>query len=196
MDIIQSVSTIKNFMVNASRTTCNEYLYEALSVAVGDIERYMMPKRSIKVKAGANGETDGCPICDNPFWEKVNFCPNCGRKIDWSIKESEAGEIPDSQEAAKKMAKMINDFFDKKDDACNLICQLAEKLDAYERLGPIEELEDLKDRDTPMRPAETEGIFGNPTYECKNCGNELEASKFSAVYCHWCGQKLDWSKHD
>lgn len=29
-------------------------------------------------------------------------------------------------------------------------------------------------------------------YECGNCGSELYVSEFNGVYCHWCGQKLDW----
>ncbi len=31
-----------------------------------------------------NDRTDGCPICKRAFYEKVNFCPDCGQSIDWS----------------------------------------------------------------------------------------------------------------
>lgn len=27
--------------------------------------------------------TDGCPICAREFYEKFNYCPDCGIKIDW-----------------------------------------------------------------------------------------------------------------
>lgn len=31
--------------------------------------------------------------------------------------------------------------------------------------------------------------------ECHNCGSTLDISmnEFNCEYCHWCGQKLDWS---
>lgn len=32
--------------------------------------------------------------------------------------------------------------------------------------------------------------------ECPNCGNTLEKSmnEFNCEYCHWCGQRIDWSE--
>ena len=33
-------------------------------------------------------------------------------------------------------------------------------------------------------------------YECKQCGNELSVNAFNGEYCHWCGQKLDWSDEE
>jgi Zn finger protein HypA/HybF involved in hydrogenase expression len=32
--------------------------------------------------------------------------------------------------------------------------------------------------------------------ECHNCGNTLHIAmnEFNCEYCHWCGQKLDWSE--
>ena len=37
-DPIKSISTIRNFMGNAGRNTCNDYLYEALQDAVEALE--------------------------------------------------------------------------------------------------------------------------------------------------------------
>lgn len=85
-DIIRSISTIKNFMGNAGRNTCNEYLYEALTDAVESMEGNI-PEKPIRVKVGHNGgSTDGCPVCKKDFYDKVNFCPRCGKAIDWSVK--------------------------------------------------------------------------------------------------------------
>lgn len=86
VDIIRSISTIKNFMGNAGRNTCNEYLYEALTDAVESMEGDI-PTKPIRVTVGHNGgSTDGCPVCKKDFYEKVNFCPRCGKAIDWSEK--------------------------------------------------------------------------------------------------------------
>lgn len=41
-------------------------------------------KKPIRV---SDDRTDGCPICKREFYEKVNFCPNCGMAIDWSEEE-------------------------------------------------------------------------------------------------------------
>lgn len=84
-NIIGSISTIKNFMGNAGRNTCNEYLYEALTDAVESMERNI-PEKPIRVSVGHNGSsTDGCPVCKKEFYEKVNFCSRCGKAIDWSV---------------------------------------------------------------------------------------------------------------
>jgi len=79
IDIIKSISTVKNFIGNASRITCNEYLHEALTDAIESMERDV-PVNPIRV---SNDRTDGCPICKTEFYEKVNFCSNCGKKMDW-----------------------------------------------------------------------------------------------------------------
>ena len=112
MDIIQSISTIKNFMGNASRTTCNEYLYEALGEAVQNLEK-LLPKKPVFQHresvvhydyADGHGESKveryadwTCPVCG---WfvgeqyvprkhnqQKSNFCSRCGQAIDWSKPE-------------------------------------------------------------------------------------------------------------
>lgn len=83
-DIVGSISTIRNFMGNAGRNTCNEYLYEALTDAVESMEGNI-PAKPIRVTVGRSGDsTDGCPACKKTFYEKVNFCSRCGKAIDWS----------------------------------------------------------------------------------------------------------------
>lgn len=83
-DVIKSISTIKNFMGNAGRNTCNEYLYDALQDAVEIMDKHI-PAKPIRVSVRHNGgSTDGCPVCKKEFYEKVNFCMRCGKGIDWS----------------------------------------------------------------------------------------------------------------
>lgn len=47
------------------------------------------PQKPIKVKPirVSNDRTDGCPICKREFYEKFNFCPDCGTKMDWGDDE-------------------------------------------------------------------------------------------------------------
>lgn len=45
------------------------------------------PVKPIRITVGNCNETDGCPICRREFYEKFNFCPDCGAKIDWGGKE-------------------------------------------------------------------------------------------------------------
>lgn len=48
-----------------------------------DAREKQIGKRPIRVTAGHNdSSTDGCPICKKAFYEKVNFCPRCGKAID------------------------------------------------------------------------------------------------------------------
>lgn len=84
MDIIKSISTIKNFMGNAGRNTCNEYLYEALQAAVESMEK-QIPSKPVTHKKTNRAE---CPICratvrgiNKPYG---NWCAKCGQAIDWN----------------------------------------------------------------------------------------------------------------
>lgn len=44
-------------------------------------------KKPIRINVGHNGSsTDGCPVCKRDFYEKFNFCPDCGTYLDWSEK--------------------------------------------------------------------------------------------------------------
>lgn len=45
-DPVKSISTIRNFMGNAGRNTCNDYLYEALQDAVEALE-LQIPKKVV-----------------------------------------------------------------------------------------------------------------------------------------------------
>lgn len=87
-NIIGSISTIRNFVGNTGRNICNEFLYAALEDATESMEQDI-PANPIKVSAGTNGTTDGCPICKKDFYEKVNFCPRCGKAIDWNRNRGE-----------------------------------------------------------------------------------------------------------
>ena len=40
-------------------------------------------KESVKPIRVDDDRTDGCPICGREFFEKFNYCPNCGTKLDW-----------------------------------------------------------------------------------------------------------------
>ena len=62
-DILSSISTIKNFMGNAGRNTCNDYLYTALEDAIESME-YRVPKKCVK---------DSCP------YHTHYKCPSCGQ---------------------------------------------------------------------------------------------------------------------
>lgn len=59
-DIISSMSTIKNFMANASRTTCNEYLYSALEDAISSMEMFHSGAKQELEQYRAIGTLDEC----------------------------------------------------------------------------------------------------------------------------------------
>lgn len=109
-NIIGSISTIKNFMGNAGRNTCNEYLYEALTDAVESMEQHAPKKPVFKHGesvmavdyADGHGEMKKDKwaewVCPNCGWfvgqqyiprkhnqQKCNFCSRCGQAIDWSV---------------------------------------------------------------------------------------------------------------
>ena len=93
-NIIGSISTIKNFMGNASRNTCNDYLYDALQDAIESMEMDVRTKPiedsceekiHYKCKCGyiyiiyLTKYSDGHQIGNKP-----NYCERCGQAIDWS----------------------------------------------------------------------------------------------------------------
>lgn len=62
---------------------------------------------------------------------------------------------------------------------------LRESLDiAIEALG----------KQLPKKPEEVVGAIYGISYECKNCGSEIEPLDIYADYCKWCGQRLDWTE--
>lgn len=50
---------------------------------------------------------------------------------------------------------------------------------------------DALEKEIPKKPQEVMLAYGKG-YECENCGSELSVNEFNGIYCHWCGQKLDW----
>lgn len=66
------------------------------------------------------------------------------------------------------------------------ILRLAEKMKLYEDLGTVEELQELKERATPMKISKPLPNM----YECPWCG-ETQWINPIIEYCPWCGQKLD-----
>ncbi len=61
-NIIGSISIIKNFMANASRTTCNEYLYDALKDAVECMEQHTHKNLILKCDGCKNNDVE-CMHC-------------------------------------------------------------------------------------------------------------------------------------
>ena len=84
-DIVKSISTIKNFMGNAGRNTCNEYLYEALQDAVESMER-RIPKKPVEVNSYRTVAYYKCQTCGSILSIGKSFCCNCGQELDWSGK--------------------------------------------------------------------------------------------------------------
>lgn len=73
-DAIGSKSVIRNFMANASRTTCNDYLYAALQDADEALGRWN-PMKVIK----PDSCSQVCPVCKKPV--NGHFCANCGQAL-------------------------------------------------------------------------------------------------------------------
>lgn len=63
-------------MANASRQTCNEYLYSALQDADEALERFCK-MRVIKTERCSQA----CPICKKPV--DSHFCGNCGQALSY-----------------------------------------------------------------------------------------------------------------
>lgn len=73
-DAIGSVSIIRNFMGNADRNTCNDYLYAALQDADEALQKFI-PMRVIKTDKCSQA----CPVCKKPV--NQNFCGNCAQAL-------------------------------------------------------------------------------------------------------------------
>lgn len=88
-DIVGSISTIKNFMGNAGRNTCNDYLYRALEDAVECME-ISIPKKCVKDTCPDHTHYK-CPTCgkiqktdyrNQIFGCILNNCSNCGQRLE------------------------------------------------------------------------------------------------------------------
>lgn len=89
-------------------------------------------------------------------------------------------------EVYKKLAKM---------EERTEISKKLVKLDKFETIGTIEELQALKEKNEPKRA----NIFGDgyadghlvyDTYECPNCGKQYELEYEEYDYCPNCGQRI------
>ena len=78
-DPIVSISTIRNFMGNAGRNTCNEYLYRALMDA--DEELQMQIAKEVIENNSVSTKTYLCPVCKRIAIKGNNYCGNCGQKL-------------------------------------------------------------------------------------------------------------------
>ena len=56
----------------------------------------------------------------------------------------------------------------------------------------VEELQELVDKETPMKPINTYKIDFGPD-DCGDCSKCESLVNYLMVYCYKCGQKLDWS---
>ena len=60
-----------------------EQIQEAMDMGADTLKKET-PQKAVRVIMGANGSTtDGCPFCGKEFFEMVNYCPDCGQKINW-----------------------------------------------------------------------------------------------------------------
>lgn len=61
----------------------------AVPDSIKSIPSVDIPQKPVKVNPSrvSNDRTDGCPICKREFYEKFNFCPDCGAKMDWGDNE-------------------------------------------------------------------------------------------------------------
>lgn len=90
-DLIGSMSTIKNFMGNAGRNTCNDYLYRALEDALECMEYRVPEKTNLKIAeeniwVGKVVFHEGtvlqyCPHCGIVVTGSQNFCSRCGKAL-------------------------------------------------------------------------------------------------------------------
>ena len=70
------------------------------------------------------------------------------------------------------------------------------RLAMYEKLGTLEQVQKLKERDTakkPIKTTEETGIRYTDSYRCPNCGGNFTGTGI-ADFCYHCGQRLDWSE--
>ena len=99
--IISSLSTIKNFIGNTGRNECNEYLYDALKVAIECMEK-QIPKKvrwtdAYQSYTSAGDEAESyCPCCDMQVNEDDNrYCSNCGQLMAYHSEDLIVGDSHD-----------------------------------------------------------------------------------------------------
>ena len=72
--------------------------------------------------------------------------------------------------------------------------RLDEYMNNTERLPYCDMAIEALEKQLPKKPEEVVGAIYGISYECKNCGSEIEPLDIYADYCKWCGQRLDWTK--
>lgn len=75
---------------------------------------------------------------------------------------------------------------------------LADKLRPFENIGlTLEQIRELKERDTAKAPEEIQGAFGDAMLICPNCRNSV-INYFNRSrppqFCMICGQHLKWEE--
>jgi len=73
-------------------------------------------------------------------------------------------------------------------DAVDLLLKSLEENEQYKAIGTIEELKDLKEKNTPMELAEHNFQDEVHHYLCPSCRNIVS---FNQNYCEECGQALE-----
>lgn len=81
-----------------------------------------------------------------------------------------------------------------------LKCLQPSRWDDKEEINAYEVLEELVNRDTPMKPLLVETSTDNVHhYKCLYCGatinigGTIDYNKVFNIFCRECGQRLDWS---
>lgn len=96
--------------------------------------------------------------------------------------------------------KNWNSILPEEQEACEIAERLFEEVQQYRAIGTVEELQALKELNTPYKPQEYEDRY----YACK-CDNillpkwrkyptELMPKSEGLPHCIACGQALDWSE--
>lgn len=81
-------------------------------------------------------------------------------------------------------------------DILNEHNRILEQVQEYKKLGTLEELQELKERDVAKRQIKTTeetGIRYTDSYRCPNCGGGFTGTGI-ADFCYHCGQRIDWSE--
>lgn len=59
------------------------------------------------------------------------------------------------------------------------------------------EIKEALEKQIPIKPIIKTNAYNHKFYKCPNCGIDIENVMYSPyVYCHKCGQKLNWGNED
>lgn len=82
-----------------------------------------------------------------------------------------------------------NSNYENKIDFLKTAIYAMQELQEYKKLGTLEEVREVVEKQKAAHPLEMLGIFGEKEYECINCGNTVPHMD---KYCKWCGKAQDW----